>query len=94
MRGSRWAIATGAIAALSFIATPSASADGDLRKVQHIVIVMQENHSFDNYFGALAYAPGSPYHGGPCRGNEIASEAIRAPSCSLGFFDWPGGRVF
>jgi phospholipase C len=23
---------------------------------------MQENHSFDNYFGALAYAPGSPYH--------------------------------
>ena len=23
---------------------------------------MQENHSFDSYFGALAYAPGSPYH--------------------------------
>src|SRR5258708_6698915 len=23
---------------------------------------MQENHSFDNYFGALAYAAGSPYH--------------------------------
>src|SRR5882724_2186636 len=23
---------------------------------------MQENHSFDNYFGALAYAPRSPYH--------------------------------
>src|SRR5262249_46744003 len=21
-----------------------------------------ENHSFDNYFGALAYAPGTPYH--------------------------------
>jgi phospholipase C len=31
-------------------------------KVKHIIIVMQENHSFDNYFGALAYAPGSPYH--------------------------------
>ncbi|WP_460663898.1 hypothetical protein [Kribbella swartbergensis] len=29
-------------------------------------------------------------HGGFRRGNEIASEAIRAPSCSLGFFDWPG----
>jgi hypothetical protein len=25
---------------------------------------MQENHSFDNYFGALAYALGSPYHSG------------------------------
>ena len=31
-------------------------------KVNHIIIVMMENHSFDNYFGALAYAPGSPYH--------------------------------
>jgi phospholipase C len=38
-------------------------AQGDLQKVKHIIVVMQENHSFDNYFGALAYAPGSPYHG-------------------------------
>jgi phospholipase C len=37
-------------------------ADGNLQNVKHIIIVMQENHSFDNYFGALAYAPGSPYH--------------------------------
>jgi phospholipase C len=37
-------------------------AGGDLHKVQHVIIVMQENHSFDNYFGALALAPGSPYH--------------------------------
>jgi len=36
--------------------------DDGLQKVKHIIIVMQENHSFDNYFGALAYAPGSPYH--------------------------------
>jgi len=39
-------------------------ADGNLNNVNHIVIVMQENHSFDNYFGALPYAPGSPYHNG------------------------------
>jgi phospholipase C len=45
----------------AFMATP-ALADGDLRKLQHIVIVMQENHSFDNYFGALPYVPGGPYH--------------------------------
>jgi phospholipase C len=31
--------------------------------VKHVIVVMQENHSFDNYFGALVYAPGSPYHG-------------------------------
>jgi len=41
-----------------------ASNSGDLKKVNHVIIVMQENHSFDNYFGALAYAPGSPYHNG------------------------------
>jgi len=40
----------------------SAQAEGNLKKVKHIIIVMQENHSFDNYFGALAYAPGSPFH--------------------------------
>ena len=33
-----------------------------LQKVNHIIVLMQENHSFDNYFGALAYAPESPYH--------------------------------
>lgn len=33
-----------------------------LDRVEHIIVVMLENHSFDNYFGALAYAPGSPYH--------------------------------
>jgi phospholipase C len=41
---------------------PPAFALGDLTKVNHIIIVMQENHSYDNYFGVLAYAPGSPYH--------------------------------
>ena len=43
-----------------------AHADGDVRKVQHIIIVMQENHSFDNYFGVLPYAVGTPYDRGPC----------------------------
>src|SRR5579871_115666 len=37
-------------------------AEGNLQKVNHIIIVMQENHSFDNYFGVLALAPNSPYH--------------------------------
>jgi phospholipase C len=57
------------LAALSFaafliiIALPRyARADGNVQNLKHIIIVMQENHSFDNYFGELAYAPGSPYH--------------------------------
>jgi phospholipase C len=35
-----------------------------LTNVQHIIVIVQENHSFDNYLGAVAYAPGSPYHNG------------------------------
>lgn len=44
------------------LAARPARAEGDLKKVKHIIILMQENHSFDNYFGVLAFAPGSPYH--------------------------------
>jgi phospholipase C len=39
--------------------TPNLSlAQSGLKRVNHIIIVMQENRSFDNYFGALPYAPG------------------------------------
>jgi phospholipase C len=48
----------------------NARADGDLGKVNHIIIVVQENHSFDNYFGVLPYAPGTPYEKGPCNPND------------------------
>jgi phospholipase C len=41
---------------------PPARADGSIDKVKHIIVVMQENHSFDNYFGVLPYIAGSPYH--------------------------------
>jgi phospholipase C len=41
-------------------------ARGPLSRVKHIIIVMQENHSFDNYFGVLPYAGDTPYEPGPC----------------------------
>jgi len=40
----------------------AARADGNLNNVNHIIVVMQENHSFDNYFGHLPYVPTGPYH--------------------------------
>lgn len=52
------------VAACSGSGSPAAQPTG-LKKVDHIVVVMLENHSFDNYFGALAYAPGSPYRSSP-----------------------------
>jgi phospholipase C len=45
---------------------PVAAQASDLHRVNHVIIVMQENHSFDNYFGVLPYVPGGPYHPGPC----------------------------
>lgn len=38
-------------------------ADSGLANLQHIIVIFQENRSFDHYFGALPYAPGTPYHG-------------------------------
>jgi phospholipase C len=55
------ALCAAVLVAFCFVAQP-ALADGDLGKLQHVIVVMQENHSFDNYFGALAYVPGGPYH--------------------------------
>src|ERR1700722_8474104 len=42
----------------------SASTPPGFSNVQHIIIAMQENHSFDNYLGALGLVPGGPYHAG------------------------------
>src|SRR5260221_4008102 len=45
-------------------------AEGDVHKVKHVIIIMHENHSLDNYLGALTYAPGSPYHRGGCQNSD------------------------
>jgi phospholipase C len=66
--------------AVTLLAGTMATAEGDPHKAKHVIVIMQENHSFDNYFGALALAPGSPYHAperedrddrdGGCRRND------------------------
>jgi phospholipase C len=60
-----------------------AFADGSLTKVNHIIIVMQENHSFDNYFGALAYAPGTPYHNGNGICSATDHKCVDGLTCTL-----------
>jgi phospholipase C len=62
----------------------AALAGSNLNKVNHIIIVMQENHSFDNYFGALAYDPNSPYHNGngTCVQNDHA--CVDGLTCTSG----------
>ncbi|HVN39697.1 MAG TPA: alkaline phosphatase family protein [Myxococcota bacterium] len=60
----------GLVLAASALVAATAHCEGNLHKVNHIIVVMQENHSFDNYFGALPYVPGGLYHGGPCSKND------------------------
>ena len=62
----RATLAAAASLTLLAVSPEHARADGDLQKVKHIIIVMMENHSFDNYLGTLPYVPSSPYHRGPC----------------------------
>lgn len=55
----------------------------DLSRVNHIIIVMQENHSFDNYFGVLAYAPGSPYRNGNAACPASDHRCVDGLKCSI-----------
>jgi phospholipase C len=76
-----------AAAASGLLLTAAARAEGDLHKVNHIIIVMQENRSFDHYFGALPYVPGGPYHGGPCKKNDHRCvDGLRCKVDALGGF--------
>lgn len=60
--------ATAGFAALSgsidrAAAIPAHRASGTLQDVEHIVVLMQENRSFDHYFGALKGVRGSVTRG-------------------------------
>lgn len=53
------------------LALPAASATGTLADVQHVVILMQENRSFDHYFGTLGGVRGfNDRHTVPLRGGR------------------------
>ena len=41
-------------------AANAANGDAGIHRIKHVVIVMQENHSFDNYFGTYPGADGLP----------------------------------
>ncbi|HEU5478857.1 MAG TPA: alkaline phosphatase family protein, partial [Candidatus Tumulicola sp.] len=41
-----------------------ASSDADMHKIKHVVIIMQENRSFDSYFGTYPGADGIPMKDG------------------------------
>jgi phospholipase C len=53
----------------AFTSTPSQVDDKGIHKIRHVIVIMQENRSFDEYFGTYPGAAGIPRHGGaftPC----------------------------
>lgn len=57
------------------LALPAASSTGTIQDVQHVVILMQENRSFDHYFGTLGGVRGfNDRHTAPLRGKRTIWE--------------------
>ena len=59
-------LASGLASALGLCTWVSATAAADegIHKIKHVVIIMQENRSFDSYFGTFPGADGIPMHDG------------------------------
>ena len=53
-----FAVACSTSAMVSSAATPSQSGDAGIHKIRHVVVIMQENRSFDSYFGTYPGAEG------------------------------------
>jgi phospholipase C len=53
-----------ALSASSLAQPGSIIAAGDIHKIQHVVMIMQENRSFDSYFGTFPGADGIPMQNG------------------------------
>jgi phospholipase C len=69
MRIGSIALATAALAALGCGAVAATKSDATpnpdpIHKIQHVVIIMQENRSFDHYFGTFPGADGIPMKNG------------------------------
>ncbi|MGD1102196.1 MAG: alkaline phosphatase family protein, partial [Terriglobia bacterium] len=39
---------------------PASAPPHGMEKIQHVIWIIQENHSFDNYFGTFPHADGIP----------------------------------
>jgi phospholipase C len=59
-RGALAGAAVALVAAFAVAPTPAAAALEGIHKIQHVVVIMQENRSFDSYFGAYPGADGIP----------------------------------
>ena len=57
-------LATTTLAACSGSSTTSQGDSSDIHKIKHVIVIMQENRSFDTYFGTFPGADGIPMQNG------------------------------
>ncbi len=61
--------------------SPTSAATGDgIHKIQHVIVIMQENRSFDSYFGTFPAADGIPMKDGVpsvCVPNPATNQCVR-----------------
>lgn len=74
---------TGASAPQIASPVPSSSPE-DIHKIQHVIIIMQENRSFDSYFGTYPGADGIPMENGV---PTVCAPDPRAHGCQKPFHD-------
>lgn len=61
-----WALVATAVGPLMSVPAAGATAPSGIHKIQHVIVIMQENRSFDSYFGTYPGADGIPMrHGVP-----------------------------
>ena len=68
-----------ALTAVLAIAAPAAGAAQGIHTIRHVVVIMQENRSFDNYFGTFPGADGIPMRDGKpiaCLPDPLARHCI------------------
>jgi phospholipase C len=66
--------------ATSPAAAPATDVNPDIHKIQHIVVIMQENRSFDTYFGTYPGADGIPMQNGVptvCSPDPLTKQCIK-----------------
>src|SRR5439155_20926611 len=65
-------------------AAPALGADNGIHKIKHVVVIMQENRSFDSYFGTYPGADGIPMHDGQ---PAVCVPDPKAGSCQRPYHD-------
>ena len=73
-------LATGLALAFLFAGTSPAATPQGIYKIKHVIVIMQENRSFDSYFGTFPGAAGIPMRNGVptvCIPDPVAGHCVR-----------------